>query len=96
MPLSAPPFHQISFPESPVPARKLQAVRFSTLTSSAFHTRIPLRPTAWPFGPAAPKFWSAGSELHAGDPALVPSTMTPDRLIPRRWMSGVSIMTPPM
>ena len=96
VPLPSPPFHQISFPDDPVPARKLHAVRFSTYTSSAFQIRIPLRPTALPSGPTAPKFCAAGLELQADDPALVPSTITVDRFIPRRWMSGVVISTPPV
>ena len=68
----SPPFHHTSFPESPAPPRKLQAVRFSMLTWSAFHTTIPLRPWALP-PTTGPKFWYCGSELHGrGRPGLGP------------------------
>ena len=46
-----------------MPARKLHAVRLSTVTLLAFHTTIPLRPTGLPPAPVAPKFWAVGSEL---------------------------------
>ena len=52
--LSAPPFHQMPLPESPVPARKLQVVRLSIDTPFAFHTTTPLRPTVLPSEPSAP------------------------------------------
>src|SRR5580700_5438223 len=95
-PESSPPFHQISFPESPDPLRKLHAVRFSMLTLSAFHTTMPLRPAAFPLEPTAPKLCCAGAALHGvGDPGLVPSTITVLRSIPRRWMSDVVMRTPP-
>ena len=34
------------------------------LTSFAFHTTMPLRPSAFPPGPTAPKFCWAGLALH--------------------------------
>jgi len=55
VPLSAPPFHQNSFPAAPLPPRKLQAVMFWTQTSSAFQTMIPFSPEG-PFLPLSPKF----------------------------------------
>ena len=62
---------------------------FSTLTPSALNTSTPLRPS--PFGP---KSWSPAADEHFGEPGLVPSTTTPLRSRPRRWMSGVVIRTP--
>ncbi len=91
----SPPFHQISLPVSPDPLRKLQVVRFSTLTSFAFHTTMPLRPAAFPSDPTAPKLCWAGAALHGvEEPALVPSTITVPRSIPRRWMSDFVMRTP--
>ena len=57
LPLPSPPFHQISLPAVPAPPRKLQTVRFSTLTPSAFQTRMPLRPSGLPSEPGTPKSW---------------------------------------
>ncbi len=65
-PESSPPFHQIWLPASPAPLRKLHAVRFSMLTLSAFHTTMPLRPSALPFEPTAPKLCSAGAGAARG------------------------------
>ena len=66
------------------------------VTSSAFHTTIPLRPTVLPLASVGPKVCSLGSELQAPEgPALVPSTITVERFIPLRWMSGVVMITPP-
>ena len=94
-PEPSPPFHHTWFPESPAPPRKLQAVRFAMLTSFAFHTTIPLRPSALP-PTTGPKFWYCGSELHGvGAPALVPSTMTVSRFMPRMCRSEVCTTTPP-
>ena len=65
------------------------------LTSFAFHTTIPLRPCALPSA-TGPKFWYCGSALHAvGAPALVPSTITVSRSIPRMRRSDVCTTTPP-
>src|SRR5580693_4335244 len=92
----APPFHQIPLPALAAPPRKLHTVRFSILTSFASQTRMPLRPSALPLVPTGPKFCAAGSELHAvEDVALVPSTITLVRLIPRRWTFDLVIRTPP-
>ncbi|MGH3579036.1 MAG: hypothetical protein ACRDU0_15975, partial [Mycobacterium sp.] len=64
------------------------------LTLSAFQTTMPFLPTAFPSLPVAPRFCLAGSGVQApGAPDVVPSTMTPDRLMPRRWMPGVVITT---
>ena len=51
-PLPSPPLNQIWLPPSPLPLRKLQTVRFSTVTPSALKTSIPLRPN-----PPGPKSW---------------------------------------
>ena len=71
-PLPSPPLNQIWLPPPPEPLRKLQAVRFSTVTPSALKTSTPLRPS--PFGP---KSWSPAADEHFGEPGLVPSTTTP-------------------
>ena len=66
------------------------------LTLFAFQTTMPLRPSAFPSGPTAPKLCMVGSALHGpAEPALVPSTMTVSRFIPRMWMSEVVTRTPP-
>src|SRR5438309_8356174 len=91
-PLSAPPFHQISLPAPPFPPRKLQAVRFWTHTLSAFQTMIPFRPPGPP-STLGPKFWLALTLLH-GAPALVPSTITLLRFMPRRRRRGVLMRMP--
>src|SRR5947209_19472209 len=93
LPPPSPPFHQTSLPARPAPLRKLQAVRFSIQTSSAFQTTRPFSPSG-PFEPAGPKFWSAWLRLHGREPRLVPSTTTLLRFIPRRCRSGVVISTP--
>ena len=81
----SPPFHQTSLPRSrPVPPRKLQAVRFWTQTSLAFHTMIPLSALSGPPLPCGPKFWVARCPAAGCDPDLVPSTITVLRFIPRR------------
>ena len=91
----SPPSHQIWFPEAPAPPRKLHAVRFSTVTWSAFHTTMPLRPWALP-PTTGPKFWYCGSELQGpGAPTLVPSTMTVSRFMPRMVRFAVCTTTPP-
>src|ERR1700685_2779354 len=92
LPLPSPPFHQISLPASPAPFRKLQTVRFSTVTLAAFQTMIPFSPCAFPliFGP---RFWSAALVLQAG-PLLVPSTITVLRFMPTIQMSGLVTSTP--
>src|ERR1035437_374940 len=95
-PLLAPPFHQISLPDAPLPPRKLQAVRLSILTLLAFHTTIPLRPTVLPLESVEPKVCWFGSALQDPvAPALVPSTITVDRFIPRTWMPEVVMITAP-
>ena len=53
------------------------------LTLLAFHTTMPLRPAALPSESLAPNCWALGSALHGDDPALVPSTTTPERFMPR-------------
>ncbi len=65
------------------------------LTPFAFHTTIPLRP--WCLPPTTgPRFWSCGAELQAvAPPALVPSTMTVLRFMPRMCRSEVCTTTPP-
>src|SRR3954451_13899138 len=82
LPLPSPPFHQIWFP-SP---RKLQAVRFSIQTPSALSTTMPL-----PLSPRL-KTWSFAFELQ-DRPHLVPSTITPLRVMPRRWRLSLRIRT---
>jgi len=79
-------------PALPWPLRKLQAVRFWTHTFAAFHTMIPLRPSAPPL-PWGPRFWSRLARLHAG-PDLVPSTTTVLRFMPRTYTRGVVIKMP--
>ena len=65
------------------------------LTSFAFHTTMPLRPWALP-PTTGPRFWSCGAALHGPDePALVPSTTTVSRFMPRMWRSEVVTTTPP-
>ena len=105
LPLSAPPFHQISLPASRAPPRKLHAVRFSIETLPAFHTMSPLTPEAPPaactaYGlalddaePLRPKFCAEPLLLHAADPGLVPSTITVLRFMPRMCRSGVVMST---
>ena len=64
-------------------------------TLSAFHTTIPFRPCALP-PTTGPKFWYCGFGLHGVDaPALVPSTMTESRFIPRMVRFDVCTTTPP-
>ncbi len=66
------------------------------LTLSAFHTTMPFLPTVLPSLPVAPKLCWVGSALQVpGEPAWVPSTMTVDLFIPRRWIPDVVINTPP-
>ena len=65
------------------------------VTWSAFHTTMPLRPCALP-PTTGPKSWYFGSELQgAGAAALVPSTMTVSRFIPRMVRFDVCTTTPP-
>ena len=52
------------------------------LTLFAFHTTMPLRPWALP-PTTGPRFWSCGAALHVDEPALVPSTTTVLRFMPR-------------
>src|SRR5438067_12489585 len=94
LPLPSPPLNQIGLPPPPFPSRKLHAVRFSTLTPSAFHTSTPLRPTCLPFS-FGPKSWADGALLHFPMPGLSPSTTTRLRFIPRRWRPALVTNTPP-
>ena len=64
-----------------MPDRKLQTVRFSTLTSFALYTTMPLRPTGLAADDVA-VLLVRGAVEHAGAPGLVPSTMTPDAAHP--------------
>ena len=66
---------------------------FSTLTPLAFQTTIPLRPSAPPLA-GRPKSCAPLRVLQRDEPALVPSTTTPFRLSPRRWIPGVRMSTP--
>ncbi len=65
------------------------------LTPFAFQTTMPLRP--WCLPPTSgPRFWSWGAALQGAEaPALVPSTMTVSRFIPRMCRSDVCTTTPP-
>ena len=83
-PPPSPPFHQISLPLAPpLLVRKLQTVRFSMETPFAVpvwpNTSMPLRPC-----PAGPSSWLATAPEQAGEPGLVPSTITAFRSMPRR------------
>src|ERR1035441_5070716 len=93
LPLLAPPFHQIPLPASAEPPRKLQTVRFCTLTLAAFQTMIPLRPLA-PFELLGPKFCRYSWRRQRAEPGLVPSTITVLRFMPRRYTSRAVISTP--
>src|SRR6516165_3425338 len=93
VPLDPPPLNQISSPGVLAPERKLQAVRFSTLTPDALNTIRPFRPVGAPPGPSGPRSWSTVAELHPDAPGLVPSSRTPLRSMPRMWMPGVVTST---
>ncbi len=66
---------------------------FWTETLSAFQTMTPLSPSAEP-PTTGPKFCAEGLRAHAGEPGLVPSTITVLRFIPRRWRLALVISTP--
>ena len=94
LPPPSPPFHQISLPALPAPAKKLHAVRLSMLTPLAFQARIPLRPSGLPSEPFTPKSWFFALRLHFGEPGFVPSTTTFPRFIPRRWIFDFVMIRP--
>ena len=86
LPLPSPPLNQIWLPPPPEPSRKLQAVRFSTLTPLALKTSTPLRPSGFLFLPRGPRSCRRGLLGQRFGPGFVPSTNTALRFIPRRWM----------
>src|SRR5579884_2535338 len=95
-PSPAPLFHHTSLPVPPLPPeppRKLHTVMFSTHTSEACHTMMPLRPSALPLASVGPKFWSVLAVLQ-GAPDLVPSTMTLLRSMPMSHRPGLVMRTP--
>ena len=97
MPLPSPPFHQISLPD--VAGAGEEVARGEVL--DAHVVGLPHHDAVAADGLAvradgAEVLVAPGSALHAGEPGLVPSTITVERFMPRRWMSEVVISTPPM